>query len=513
MRTIHQPQPRAANRRMLRRLTYVFILLLTITLQIETFSFLNDPPGQEPQQDQLLTPSSTPEPRPSIRRLSIPDLVSTDEHFGKANTLQTVVDTFERAEFPGDALLMYDHAGEGEYLLSARPWEVGECRRANQELWDQLGGRTRVPTPSPARPRIAQPSALSYLTPPSSPEPVRKCDLVAPIAHVDPVNVPELAVAPDSTDFRADPSSINKSLESLSDYDYDDEWAAELPCTSGRCTPIEGELICTSSYDKDTTNINLERPVPTASPGISPSFDAYNISPLNNSTMCRGPTSQVNSLVLQVNNLTSQLDMSRFSEWPIARGGFGEIWKGELAPRVPGEKGRPIAVKRLTMYAAAGEEGARKIGKVRTFRELFIWSWLRHPNILPLMGICSFRGGVGIVSEWQENGNAIEWVRANPDVNRLELCKGICAGLAYLHNASPRIVHGDLRGANVTISKTGVPRLIDFGLASITDGNPFSASSTLTGTLRWMAPELQVTEGQGTTIAGDMFAFGMKSLI
>ncbi|KEP48298.1 Serine/Threonine kinase catalytic domain protein [Rhizoctonia solani 123E] len=198
---------------------------------------------------------------------------------------------------------------------------------------------------------------------------------------------------------------------------------------------------------------------------------------------------------LGVKDLTPQLDNSCFSEWPIARGGFGEIWKGALT------RGRPIAVKRLTMYSAAGDEGVKKIRKVW---ELAIWSKLKHPNVLPLMGTCLFRGSMGLVSEWQDNGNATEWVRANPGVDRLEL---VCLTVVI---ENLKLMDRYILQGNVIISKKGRPRLIDFGLASITDNSLFSASSTLVGTLRWMAPELQVTEGQGTTKAGDMFAFGME---
>lgn len=75
------------------------------------------------------------------------------------------------------------------------------------------------------------------------------------------------------------------------------------------------------------------------------------------------------------------------------------------------------------------------------------------------------------------------------------------------------MIHGDLRGANVLISSRGAPRLIDFGLASVVGGIPaFSASATIAGTVRWMAPELQVVEGHGTTEASDVFALGVTIL-
>ncbi|CCO36899.1 Serine/threonine-protein kinase dst1 [Rhizoctonia solani AG-1 IB] len=299
------------------------------------------------------------------------------------------------------------------------------------------------------------------------------------MAHTEPPNVPEPIVSTDYAglfDCPANRTPTFESAEYLSDWDdfgEDDECAVD-------------------SLDTPASNgsfINPNHPVyPTAAMGVSP-YDLSNMSGSN------------------IKDLTSQLDPSSFPEWPIARGGFGEVWKGALA--LNQDKPRPIAVKRLTMYTATGDEGIKKIAK-RTKKELSIWSSLSHENILPLLGTCLFRGGVGIVSEWQDNGNAIDWVRANPDVSRLKLCEGICSGLKYLHDSG--VVHGDLRGANVLISKSGQPRLIDFGLASVTGSNAFSVSSTLAGTVRWMAPELQVTERQGTTVEGDIFAFGMTAL-
>ncbi|CAE6419898.1 unnamed protein product, partial [Rhizoctonia solani] len=498
MWTIHQPKPRTASPRTLRRIILTFIFLLTLALQIETFFFLDDPPGK-PEQNQLPTPSSSPDPRPAVKRLTIPDLVSNDEHFGKVNTLQTAVDTFEKVALPGDVVLTFDQAGEGEYLLSARPWEVSECRRVNQELWDRLEGHTRASS-TPAIAPTVQPVALSYLTPPSSPEPVRKRDL-APFARVDPPIAPEPTIHSDPAHLFSDSPTgptFSENLEYLTDYD-EDEWAVESPCTpteeiSGTCT--SEPIVPLTCPEDNNMYINYKCSTSPTSPMVVAPLNKYNAS-----TTCSR---------LGIQDLTSQLDTSHFSEWPIARGGFGEVWKGALVSGGPGKKGRPIAVKRLTMYSATGDEGAKKIEK-RTARELEIWSRLDHPNILPLLGTCSFRGSIGIISEWQANGNAAEWVRANPGVDRLELCQGICTGLEYLHTSG--IVHGDLRGGNVMISKAGVPKLIDFGLASIKDGGLFSASSTMAGTLRWMAPELQVTEGQGTTMPGDVFAFGMTMLV
>ena len=47
-----------------------------------------------------------------------------------------------------------------------------------------------------------------------------------------------------------------------------------------------------------------------------------------------------------------------------------------------------------------------------------MWKFLRHPNILPLTGVTMSKGRFAVVSEWMENGNINEFVKAHPDVDR-----------------------------------------------------------------------------------------------
>ena len=46
---------------------------------------------------------------------------------------------------------------------------------------------------------------------------------------------------------------------------------------------------------------------------------------------------------------------------------------------------------------------------------------LRHPNILPLLGVTISENRLVMVSEWMEKGNIKEFVNANPNVDRLEI--------------------------------------------------------------------------------------------
>ena len=50
-----------------------------------------------------------------------------------------------------------------------------------------------------------------------------------------------------------------------------------------------------------------------------------------------------------------------------------------------------------------------------------MWSALRHPNVLPLLGATMTGTQFVMVSEWMENGNIKEFVEAHPDTDRLGL--------------------------------------------------------------------------------------------
>jgi len=57
----------------------------------------------------------------------------------------------------------------------------------------------------------------------------------------------------------------------------------------------------------------------------------------------------------------------------------------------------------------------------RFCKEVVTWRSLRHPNVLPLLGVTMRERLFAMVSEWMVNGNINEYVEARRDANRFEL--------------------------------------------------------------------------------------------
>ncbi|KAF8599964.1 hypothetical protein BDV93DRAFT_608906 [Ceratobasidium sp. AG-I] len=162
----------------------------------------------------------------------------------------------------------------------------------------------------------------------------------------------------------------------------------------------------------------------------------------------------------------------------IDGGGFADIYRVTL------RDGRILAVKCLRN--AQGEYKQVK----RTTRELSIWSQLQHKGIVPLLGLALFRGQLAMVLPWNEKGNVMKYIKQQPDLDRYVLCTQVVGAVVYLHKSD--VIHGDLKGVNILVSDDGTLQLADFGLAIIQNTSiKFSASTNLiSGTCRWMAPEL-----------------------
>ncbi|KAF5347789.1 hypothetical protein D9756_010257 [Leucocoprinus leucothites] len=179
----------------------------------------------------------------------------------------------------------------------------------------------------------------------------------------------------------------------------------------------------------------------------------------------------------------------------VTSGGSGEIWKGTYGN---------LTVCLKILKPSHQPNSDRVLNQLT--KEAVLWNRLKHPNILPFYGVYSLEGSPHrpcLVSPWEENGNITNYIRNYPGIPRFPLITEITAGLGYLHEH--KVVHGDLKAANILVSATGSICLADFGISSLINGrSPFSEEvdtslpGTVGGTLPWMAPELLTgSEGDG----------------
>jgi len=141
---------------------------------------------------------------------------------------------------------------------------------------------------------------------------------------------------------------------------------------------------------------------------------------------------------------------------------------------------------------------------------------LRHRNVVQFLGayINGPAGTAMLVTELMELGDL--W-RALPAVDpsgvRLfpwhrrgrQTMHDIAQGLHYLH--SRRVVHFDLKSANILLSRSGTAKLADIGMARVLNKSYLSVVSSGLGTFAWSAPE--VLAGRRCTEKADIYSFGV----
>ncbi|EJD49417.1 kinase-like protein [Auricularia subglabra TFB-10046 SS5] len=157
-------------------------------------------------------------------------------------------------------------------------------------------------------------------------------------------------------------------------------------------------------------------------------------------------------------------------------------------------------------------------------REQHMWGGLSHRNILELFGVCEIAGfpqmpQIALISPFMERGNLGDYLKKNPQCDRLSLMTDCASGLLYLHDTA-KVVHGDLKMANVLIDDEEHALLADFGLSTtVLPGlEPSNEQRRAIFSLPYCAPELidqkaVYQEDPGTvwskTTMSDMYAFAM----
>ncbi len=195
----------------------------------------------------------------------------------------------------------------------------------------------------------------------------------------------------------------------------------------------------------------------------------------------------------------------------LGAGGMGEIYKAQDA-----KLNRFVAIKVL-----AGSHHEDPDARRRFIQEAQAASALNHPNIITIHDIVSDGDAEFMVMEFVVGKTLVDLIPKGglrlPQA--LKYAVQMTDALTAAHNAG--IVHRDLKPANVMVTESGLVKILDFGLAKLTDRGPvamgdktqtiqdapLTVEGSIIGTVSYMSPEQ--AQGKKVDTRSDIFSFGV----
>ncbi|WP_291994770.1 serine/threonine protein kinase [Candidatus Accumulibacter sp. ACC003] len=162
---------------------------------------------------------------------------------------------------------------------------------------------------------------------------------------------------------------------------------------------------------------------------------------------------------------------------------------------------RQVAIKTMH-YARADPQQHRQL-----LEEARMVSQLRHPSIVPIFEAAEDRGELYLVFQYVPGKNLAEYLQLSgglPPERAVAIMQTILDAVAHAHAAG--IIHRDLKPSNILIDDDGVPRVMDFGIASRAAGLA-SDGGQWSGTPAYMAPEY--IETRTSNQRTDIFSAGL----
>src|SRR3954451_17600124 len=189
----------------------------------------------------------------------------------------------------------------------------------------------------------------------------------------------------------------------------------------------------------------------------------------------------------------------------IGEGGMGAVYR---AVRVDDHYLKQVAIKLVRTGLGTGHY-------LRRFKnERQIMASLDHPNIARLLdGGATEEGLPYLVMEYIERREIDAYCDSNRlnTVDRLKLFCQVCSAVQYAHQNL--VIHRDLKPGNILVTATGVPKLLDFGIAKLLDPELFFQTLDPAATMmKAMTPEYASPEqvrGEQISTASDVYSLGV----
>ncbi len=188
-------------------------------------------------------------------------------------------------------------------------------------------------------------------------------------------------------------------------------------------------------------------------------------------------------------------------ERKVGQGGMGEVW---LARQLSLD--RPVAVKVLPRSLATQENFIERFQ-----REAKAAASLVHPNVIQIYAYGIDEGTPYFAMEYVEGEDLQQRMRRSQLdwAEIVDMMIGVGSALSIAHEKG--IIHRDIKPSNVMLDKTGLVKVMDFGLAKATSGGPEAKSLTSAGLIMGTPNYLSPEQGRGDPLDGrsDLYSLGI----
>jgi len=188
----------------------------------------------------------------------------------------------------------------------------------------------------------------------------------------------------------------------------------------------------------------------------------------------------------------------------IGAGGMGSVW---LAERADGEFDHHVAVKLIRR----GMDTDDILARFRQERQVL--ARLQHPNIAGLLDGGSTGEGLPFLVMEHVEGTRIDRCADEHRLtigSRIRLFLNVCDAVQYAHRNL--VIHRDLKPGNILVTKDGVPKLLDFGVAKVLQGSAEGGSAPTETIDRRLTPAYASPEqvrGEVVSTSTDVYSLGV----
>lgn len=182
----------------------------------------------------------------------------------------------------------------------------------------------------------------------------------------------------------------------------------------------------------------------------------------------------------------------------LGAGGMGTVYKAKDT-----RLQRNVAIKMLHPHVTSNSDAYRRFQN-----EAMVSAQINHPNVATLYDFIEHQGRSLLVMEYVEGETLEDLLKQEGKLSEskcIDLVIKMLKGLSAAHQLD--ILHRDLKPSNIMLDKKGFIKIMDFGIARISNATRITAHNRVIGTAEYIAPEIYL--GKAPTKVSDLYSIGI----